>query len=237
MAGLAVNIDHVAVLREFRDQTTPEPVAAAILAELGGADGIMVHLREDRNHIQDRDVRLLRQVLQTRLILEMVATSEMVGIALDMQPDLVVFTPEVREQGNHTDGLDLIVHSETISETTAVLQKNNIKVAILIDPEPGQVKLAHQINADNIVLHTGTFCADTSQMAQNHNYATIVDAAKLAHKLKLKVSAGCGLDYSSIKAFRDLDEIQEFIIGHSVIARAVLVGMERAVQEIRDMIR
>jgi pyridoxine 5-phosphate synthase len=167
----------------------------------------------------------------------MVSTPEMVGIALDVQPDLVVIAPESREQGNQDDGLDLIVHGETIADTIAVLQNNNVEVAILIDCEPGQVKLAHQVNADRIVLHTGSFARASGQALQNHGFSKIVDAAKLAHRLKLRVGAGCGLDYANIKAFGGLPEIQDFIVGHSIVARSILVGMEKAVGEMRDLLR
>lgn len=237
MAGLAVNIDHIATLREARQVAYPDPVAAAVLAELAGADGIVCHLREDRRHIQDRDVRLLRKVVQTKLILEMAATSEMVGIALEVRPDLVTLVPESREEITTEGGLDLIVQSKSIVETIGALQNNGIPVSIFIDPEPEQIKLAHQAGADMIEIHTGVFCEATSAAKRDLAFAKIVDAAKLASKLKLGVNAGHGLCYTTIKAFKGLSEIDEFSIGHSIVSRAALVGMEHAVREMGNLIR
>ena len=237
MAGLAVNVDHVATLREARKIHYPEPVAAAVLAELAGADGIVVHLREDRRHIQDRDVRILRKIVQTKLILEMASTSEMVGIALDIEPDIVTLVPEKREELTTEGGLDLIVHKNSIAEAVGSLQNSGIPVSIFIDPDPEQIKLAHQIDAAMVEIHTGTFCDATTFIKREKAFSIIVDAVKLAHKLKLKVNAGHGICYKTIKAFKDLKEIDEFSIGHSIVSRAVLVGMERAVKEMLGLIK
>lgn len=236
MAGLAVNVDHVATLREARKIHYPEPVAAAVLAELAGADGIVVHLRSDRRHIRDRDVRILRQIVQTKLILEMAATSEMVGIALDIQPDIVTLVPEKPEELTTEGGLDLLVHKDAIAETVDTLQNGNIAVSIFIDPDPQQVKLAHQINADMIEIHTGIFCEAKTPSKRDQAFANIVDAVKLARKLRLGINAGHGLCYQTIKHFKGLHEIDEFSIGHSIVSRAVLVGMERAVREMKTLI-
>lgn len=237
MAGLAVNVDHVATLREARKINYPEPVAAAVLAELAGADGIVVHLREDRRHIQDRDVRILRKIVQTRLILEMASTSEMVGIALDIKPDIVTLVPEKREELTTEGGLDLIVHKNSVAEAVDSLQNSGIPVSIFIDPDPEQIKLAHQIDAAMVEIHTGTFCDATTSIKREKAFSAIVDAVKLAHKLKLKVNAGHGICYKTIKAFKGLKEIDEFSIGHSIVSRAVLVGMERAVKEMLGLIK
>ena len=237
MAGLAVNVDHVATLREARKVSYPEPVAAAVLAELAGADGIVVHLRKDRRHIQDRDVRILRKVVQTKLILEMASTSEMVGIALDIKPDLVTLVPEKKEELTTEGGLDLFVHKNSVAETVGMLQDNGIPVSIFIDPEPEQIKLAHKINASTVEIHTGTFCDATTPQKRDQAFDKIVDAVKLAHKLKLKINAGHGICYNTIKAFNGLHEIDEFSIGHSIVSRAVLVGMERAVKEMSALIK
>ncbi len=237
MAGLAVNVDHVATLREARKIHYPEPVAAAVLAELAGADGIVVHLREDRRHIQDRDVRILRKIVQTKLILEMASTSEMVGIALDIKPDIVTLVPEKREELTTEGGLDLIVHKNSIAEAVGSLQNSGIPVSIFIDPDPEQIKLAHQIDASMVEIHTGTFCDATTSIKREKAFSIIVDAVKLAHKLKLKVNAGHGICYKTIKAFKGLKEIDEFSIGHSIVSRAVLVGMERAVKEMLALIK
>jgi pyridoxine 5-phosphate synthase len=235
MAGLAVNIDHIATLREARKATYPDPVAAAVIAELAGADGIVCHLREDRRRVQDRDVRLLRKMVQSKLILEMAATSEMVGIALDVRPELVTLVPENREEITTDGGMDLIVHNN-IGETIGALQNNGIPVSLFIDPEPEQIKLAHQAGANMIEIHTGVFCEATGNAKRNQAFARIVDAAKLAKKLKLGVNAGHGLCYKTIKAFNGLSEIDEYCIGHSIVSRAVLVGLDRAVREMRELI-
>ncbi len=237
MAGLAVNVDHIATIREARKADYPDPVTAAMLAELAGADGIVVHLREDRRHIQDRDVRILRKVVQTKLILEMACTSEMVGIALDVKPDLVTLVPESREEVTTEGGLDLIIHNRSIGETIAALQNSGIPVSVFIDPESEQIRLAHKINANMIEIHTGVFCDAISQTAKTQAFNKIVDAAKLAHKLRLGVNAGHGICYNTIKAFKGLWEIDEFSIGHSIISRAVMSGMEKAVREMVSLIK
>lgn len=237
MAGLSVNIDHVATLRESREFVSyPEPVAAAVLAELAGAKGIVVHLREDRRHIQERDVRVLRKIIQTKLTLEMASTSEMIGIALDIKPDIVTLVPESREELTTEGGLDLLLHKETVAETISTLQSSGIPVCVFIDPNPEQIKIAHQINASMIEIHTGTFCDASTIKLQNHILSKISQAAKYAYKLKLGVNAGHGLCYKTINAFKGLNEINEFSIGHSIVSRAVLVGMEKAVKEMLNLV-
>jgi len=238
MAGLAVNVDHVATLRNTRGVVSyPDPVAAAVMVELAGADGVVVHLREDRRHIKDRDLKILRKVVQTKLILEMASTDEMVGIALEIQPDLVTLVPEKREELTTEGGLDLIVHQNAIAETVGTLQNSEIPVSIFIDPDPDQIKIAHQIDSTMIEIHTGTFCEAKTHNKKTRAFANIVDAAKLAHKLRIGVNAGHGLCYNTIKAFKGLREIDEFSIGHSIVSRAVLVGMERAVKEMLALIK
>jgi pyridoxine 5-phosphate synthase len=235
MAGLAVNVDHIATLRQLRGVSYPDPVAAAVLAELAGADGIVVHLRRDRRHIQDRDARILRRVVQTKLILEMASTTEMLGIALDIKPDLVTLVPERREEVTTEGGLDL--HKSAVTETIRTLQNSGIPVSIFIDPEPEQLKLAHQANANLIEIHTGTFCDATTSKKKNQAFSKIVDAIKLSHKLRLGVNVGHGICYNTIKAFKGLKEIDEFSIGHSIVSRAALVGMERAVREMLALVK
>jgi pyridoxine 5-phosphate synthase len=238
MAGLAVNIDHVATLRNTREGVSyPDPVAAAVLAELAGVNGIVVHLRKDRRHIQDRDLKILRKIVQTKLILEMASTDEMVGIALDIKPDLVTLVPERREELTTEGGLDLIVHKNAAAETVGTLQNSGIPVSIFIDPDPDQIKLAHRIDTTMVEIHTGTFCEAKTYKKRNQAFSNIVDAAKLAHKLRIGVNAGHGLCYNTIKAFKGLHEIDEFSIGHSIVSRAVLVGMERAVKEMLALIK
>ena len=237
MAGLSVKVDHVATLREVRKISYPDPVAAAVLAELAGADGIVVHLREDRRHINDRDVRILRQIVQTKLILEMASNNEMVGIALDVQPDLVTLVPEQREELTTEGGLDLITQNNAIAETVDTLQNSGIPVCIFIDPNLDQIKLAHKINATMVEINTGTFCEAKTLKQRNQAFSNIVDTVKFANKLKVGVNAGHGLCYNTITAFKGLYEIEEFSIGHSIVSKAVLVGMEKAVKEMKTLIK
>ena len=237
MAGLAVNVDHIATLREARKGSYPDPVSAAMQAEQAGADGIVVHLREDRRHIQDRDVKILRDVVQTRLILEMAATDEMTGIALDIKPDSVTLVPEKREELTTEGGLDLIMHKNHIAETVGTLQHSGIPVSIFIDPAPEQIKIAHQVNASMIEIHTGTFCEAVTEKKKNQAFSDIVDAVKLAVKLKLGVNAGHGICYKTIKYFKGLNEIDEFSIGHSIVSMAVFMGIGAAVRQMIAMIK
>ena len=237
MAGLAVNVDHIATLRQARGANYPDPVAAAVLAELGGADGIVVHLREDRRHIQDRDLYLLKKTVQSKLILEMAATDEMLSIAGDVGPDLVTLVPEKREEVTTEGGLDAITLADTVANAIDILHRESIPVSLFIDPDPNQIHQASALNADMIEIHTGRFCDAESPNEKNDAFADIVEAAKTASELDLGVNAGHGICYNTIKAFKGLTEIDEFSIGHSIVARAALVGMEKAVREMRDLIR
>ncbi len=236
MAHLAVNVDHVATLRNARGINYPEPVAAAIAAETAGAEGIVVHLREDRRHIKERDVRLLKEVVQSKLILEMAATSEMLGIALDIKPDAVTLVQEKREELTTEGGLDLITHENPIRQAVSTLKNAGIAVCIFIDPDLDQIKVAHKIDADMIEIHTGAFCDATTEATRQREFSRIVDAAKIGTKLKLEVNAGHGICYKTIKAFKGLDEINEFSIGHSIVSRAILTGMEQAVRDMKQLI-
>ncbi|MCP3900444.1 MAG: pyridoxine 5'-phosphate synthase, partial [Desulfobacteraceae bacterium] len=237
MAHLAVNVDHVATLREARGAQYPEPIAAALAAETAGADGVVVHLREDRRHIQTRDVRLLRQVVRTKLILEMASTPEMLGIALDIKPEVVTLVPEKREELTTEGGLDIITHQDNTKEAVATLKNNGIEVCIFIDPDLDQIQTAHKIDADMIEIHTGAFCDATTEGRKKAEFSRIVDAVKIGSKLKLGVNAGHGICYNSIKAFKGLSEIGEFSIGHSIISRAVMTGMDRAVKDMVQLIK
>jgi pyridoxine 5-phosphate synthase len=236
MAGLAVKIDHVAALRNARKSQSPDPVTAATMAEMAGADGITVHLRLDRKYINDRDVRILRSVVQSKLILETASTSEMVGVALDIKPDLVILVPEKREEFTADGGLDLIVHRSDIYDTVATLQNSGIPVGLLVDPEPEQIRLAHKIGVSLVEIHTATYCDAKTAQKRHQAFLNIVDAVKLAHKLKFSVKVGRGLCYKTVKAFKKIDEIDEFSIGHSIISRAVLIGMQAAVADMRSLI-
>ncbi len=236
MAQLAVNVDHVATLREARGVNYPDPVGAAVAAETAGADGIVVHLREDRRHIKERDVRLLKQIVQSKLILEMASTNEMLGIALDIKPDTVTLVPEKREELTTEGGLDLITHQDHIRQAVTTLKNAGIAVCIFIDPDLDQIKIAHKIDADMIEIHTGAFCDAVTKLQKQKEFLRIVDAAKIGTKLKLEVNAGHGISYNTIKAFKGLTEISEFSIGHSIVSRAVLTGMEQAVRDMKQLI-
>lgn len=237
MARLTVNINHVATIRNIKKINYPDPTAAAILAELAGADGIEVYLSEDRRHIQDPDIKILRSVVQTKLVLKMAATNEMVGIALDTKPNVVTLVPDIREASSTQGGLDLMVHKNEVAETVNTLQNSGILVGVLIDPDPDQVKIAHQIDVDLVDINTGTFCEAKASKIRHQAFSNIVDAVKLAHKLKIGVNAGNGLCYNTIKAFKGLHEIGEFSIGYSIVSRAVLVGMERAVGDMVSIVK
>ena len=237
MAELAVNVDHVATLRQVRGAQYPEPVQAALAAETAGADAIVVHLREDRRHIQERDVRLISQTIKTRLILEMAATSEMLGIALDIKPDTVTLVPEKREELTTEGGLDVITHKDHVREAVSTLKNAGIKVCIFIDPDLDQIKTAHNIDADSIEIHTGAFCDATTDFDRDKEFARIVDAAKIGARLNLGVHAGHGICYHSIKAFKGLSEIREFSIGHAIISKAVMTGMDIAVRDMAQLIK
>jgi len=237
MAGLAVKIDQVAALRGNQKNQFPDPVASAIVAELAGADGIAVHLREDRRHIKDRDIRILRHVVQSKLILEMASTSEMIGVALNIKPELVMLVPEKREEFTADGGFDLIIHRNDVAETAEALQNSGIPVGLLIDPDPEQVKMAHKSNVSIIEINSAAYCESKTPPKRHLAFLKIIDAVKLAHKLKFSVKVGHGLCYKTIKAFKGLDEIDEFTIGHSIIARALLTGMEKAVAEMIGQIK
>ena len=237
MAGLAVNIDHIATLRQARGVIYPDPVAAAILAELAGADGIVAHLREDRRHIQDRDVHLLKQTVQTRLILEMAATDEMIQIARDIKPDLATLVPEKRAELTTEGGLDVITHADLLADAIGRLHDRKIPVSLFVDPDPAQIQRARDIQADAIEIHTGAFCDAIDDSDKDAAFSKIIEAAKTASRLNLDVNAGHGLCYHSIKRFKGLTEINEFSIGHSIVSRAALVGMKQAVSDMIALIK
>lgn len=236
MATLAVNVDHVATLREARKINYPDPVIAAAAAELAGADGIVVHLREDRRHIQDRDIYLLRQTIQTKMILEMGATDEMIKIALDIIPDLVTLVPEKRQEITTEGGLDLVGSGERIADTINTLRQAGIPVSLFVNPNLRHIELAKSMNADKVELHTGAFCEAESQMQQAAALSDIIDSARFAKELGLGVNAGHGICYKSIKSFRGIKEIDEFSIGHSIVSRSIMVGMKNAVREMIKLI-
>lgn len=236
MARLSVNVDHVATVRQARGVDFPDPVAAAAIAEMSGASGITVHLREDRRHIQDRDLRVLRETVKGILNLEMASTDEMVSIALKTKPDMVTIVPEKREELTTEGGLDLRSFADALKDSTARLKQGGIPVNLFIDPSVEAVKTAHAIDADGVELHTGGYANLADGEEREAELKRISEAALLASKLGLKVHAGHGLDYMNVGPVRDIEEIEEFAIGFSVIARSLFVGMERAVREMADLV-
>jgi len=237
LAKLGVNIDHVATIRQARGGAEPDPVAAAAIAELAGADGITIHLREDRRHIQDRDLKLLRQTVKTKLNLEMAATEEMIGIALAVKPDMCTLVPEKRQELTTEGGLDVRLHAQSMEKSIARLQDGGIAVSVFIDPDPDQIKAAHKIGADYVEIHTGAFADASDWKIEEQELIKIENAVKLASRLGLGVNAGHGLNYTNIKKVTVFGGIEEFNIGHSIISRAVFAGLDRAVRDMVDLIK
>lgn len=233
---LGVNVDHVATVRQARRVTEPDPVTAASLAELAGAGGITVHLREDRRHIQDRDVRVLRQTVQTRLNLEMAATAEMVEIALAVRPDCVTLVPEKRQELTTEGGLNVAGQISAVEATVRRLREGGIFVSLFVDPDLAQIGAAQKCGADAVEIHTGLYCEAKNPQRQAGELVKIEQAVRIAQQLDLRVHAGHGLNYQNVRAVVALGGIEEFNIGHSIVARAVLVGMERAVREMVALI-
>jgi pyridoxine 5-phosphate synthase len=234
---LGVNIDHIATIRQARRTVEPDPVAAAVLAELGGADGITVHLREDRRHIQERDVRLLRQTVRTHLNLEMAATDEMVAIALDIKPDYVTLVPEKREEVTTEGGLDIVGQIDRIREVVAKLQGANIPVSLFIDAETAQIEASVKVEAKFIELHTGRYAEAKDEATRQQELAVLASGCEQAIQAGLRVNAGHGLTYWNVYPVASLPGMEELNIGHTIVSRAVLVGMERAVREMKQAMR
>jgi len=237
MARLGVNIDHVATIRQARGGVEPDPVAAAAIAEMAGADGITIHLREDRRHIQDRDLKLLRQTVKTRLNLEMAATPEMLSIALSVKPDCCTLVPEKRQELTTEGGLDVRVAMDHLSDAVARLQDGGITVSLFIDPDTDQVKAANKCGADYIEIHTGSYAESADWKTEGSELTRIGNAIRIAGKLGLGINAGHGLNYFNIKRIAALGGIEEFNIGHSIISRAVLTGLDRAVRDMVSLIK
>jgi pyridoxine 5-phosphate synthase len=237
MIRLGVNIDHVATVRQARRTTEPDPVQAAVLAELGGASGITVHLRADRRHIQDRDVELLRQVVKTRLNIELAATQEMLRIALTVKPDQITLVPERREEVTTEGGLDVVLNSVQLKPTVKTLQESGIQVSLFVDPDLEQVKESHKLDARAIEINTAAYADARDDRAREAALRRVLDAARLGKKLGLGVHAGHGLTYDNVGGVAALPEITELNIGHNIVARALLVGMERAVREMVEAMR
>jgi len=234
---LGVNVDHVATVRQARRAVQPDPAHAAVLAELGGAGAITVHLRGDRRHVQDRDLEVLKQVVRTRLNVEMAATQEMVRIALTLKPDQVTLVPERPEEITTEGGLDVALNANQLRPTVKTLQEATIEVSLFIDPELEQVKEAHKMGAQAVEVNTASWADAKGAVSRQQSLGRITDAARLGRKLGLLVHAGHGLGYDNVGPIAALTEISELNIGHSIVARALLVGMERAVREMSDSIR
>lgn len=236
MATLGVNIDHIATLRQQRGTKYPNPIDAAILVQLAGADQITVHLREDRRHIHDTDVRLLKSILQIPLNLEMANTPEMVQFALEIKPNMVTLVPEKREERTTEGGLNLKKFSVQIKETVDHLQKNHIPVSLFIEPNADDIEISAKVNAKMIEIHTGKY-AESEGIDADQEFKRIKEACAIAEKLHLIVHAGHGLHYTNTKRIAQIPNMHDLNIGHSIISRAVLVGLERAVKEMKDIIR
>ncbi len=235
MASLGVNIDHIANVRQARKAIEPDPVQFAFLAELGGADSITVHLREDRRHIQDRDLFLLKETIKTKLNLEMAATEEMLNIAKDIRPNYVTIVPERREEVTTEGGLDISSNKDFYLEFVNNLKKSNIKVSAFIDPLISQIDSAKHIGFELIELHTGNY-ANSANERQFEELQRIIESTYYASSLNLIVNAGHGLNYQNVTKISSIDNINELNIGHSIVSRALAVGLEKSVREMKTLI-
>jgi pyridoxine 5-phosphate synthase len=233
---LSVNVDHVATLRQARRGKNPDPVAAALMAELAGADGIIVHLREDRRHIQDRDLEILRRTIKTKLNLEMANTEEIIQIALRTKPDMVTFVPERRQELTTEGGLD-VRGQKSLAGNIRRLKKAGVLSSLFIDADPAQVRASRGAGADFVEIHTGQYSDARDEESRKKEFQRIARAIREAHRLGMRVNIGHGLDYHNVSPFTGISEIEEYSIGHSIMARALLVGMDRAVREMKDLIQ
>ena len=232
---LGVNVDHVATVRQARQAPYPDPVTAAALAELGGAAQITIHLREDRRHIQDRDLEILRKTVGTRLNLEMAATPEMLRVAFDVRPDTVTLVPERRAEVTTEGGLDVTGQKDALKRFIGELKSASIFVSLFVDPDVEQVQNASRVGADAVELHTGRYCEAKTRDVRDDEHKRLVNAAKTAAKLKLGCYAGHGIHYDNVGPIASILEIEELNIGHSIIGRGIMVGMVQAVREMRDL--
>jgi pyridoxine 5-phosphate synthase len=237
MARLAVNVDHVATVRQARGTNSPDPVIAAGLAELAGAEGIICHLREDRRHVNDRDLRLLRETVKTRLNLEMAAVPEMVQIARRVRPDLVTLVPEKRQEITTEGGLDVCGRPDLYKRVVGKLKDRDIRVSFFVDPDPRQIEAAGRMGGDIVEIHTGQYAEARTEAEAAERFERILESADLAGELKMKVSAGHGLDYVNVRRFKAATQVEEYSIGHSIVARAVYVGFERAVRDMVELVK
>ena len=234
---LGVNIDHIATLRNARGTTYPDPVQAAFIAEQAGADGITIHLREDRRHITDRDLMLISQTVQTRLNLEMAVTEEMIEIACQTQPDFCCLVPEKRQEVTTEGGLDVVGNEEKVADAIKRLSLAGIKVSLFIDPDHEQINAADRVGAPFIEIHTGAYADAEDEQAQEKEFVRIRDAVTYAASKGLKVNAGLGLHYHNVQRIAALPELYELNIGHAIIGRAVFSGLAPAVEEMKRLMR
>jgi pyridoxine 5-phosphate synthase len=232
---LGVNVDHVATVRQARHAIYPDPVHAAVLAELGGAAQITIHLREDRRHIQDRDLEILKKTVTTRLNLEMAATPEMMRVAFEARPQMVTLVPERRTEVTTEGGLDVNGQKDVLKRFIAELKSAEIAVSLFVDPDVEQVQASYRVGADAVELHTGRYCDAKTRDVRDEEHRRLVNAAKTASKAKLRCYAGHGIHYDNVGAIASILEIEELNIGHAIVARAILVGMQEAVREMRDL--
>jgi pyridoxine 5-phosphate synthase len=237
MTELGVNIDHVATLRQARRTYEPDPVLAAAEAEAGGADGITIHLREDRRHIQDRDVELLRQKAKVKLNLELSVASEIVDIACRVKPDQATLVPERREEVTTEGGLDVVGHRQSVAAAVAKLRAAGIYVSLFLDPDPRQLDLAKSLDAQAVELHTGSYANAKAGKDQQSELATLVAAGKLIRNAGLALHAGHGLNYENVRPVADIEGMHELNIGHSIVSRAVFVGLREAVREMKRLLQ
>jgi len=237
MPVLVVNVDHVATLRQARMGIEPEPVTAAYMAEMAGATGIIVHLREDRRHIQDRDVELIKQTCNTRLHLEMAATEEMQSIALEIEPEMVCMVPEKRQELTTEGGLNCIGREDELRDYLAPIHAKGIRSSLFIDADPKQIQAAHATGAEYIEIHTGHYADAKEINARNEELEKILKGIALASDIGLKVNLGHGLNYRNILNFKDVPGIKEYSIGHSIMARAIYVGLDQAVRDMANLVR
>ena len=236
MPRLGVNIDHVATIRQARGGREPDPVWAAVEAELAGADGITIHLREDRRHIQDRDLRVLKETVQTRLNLELAVDPAIIDLALQIRPDQVTFVPERREELTTEGGLDVIKHRSRVAEAIARCVDAGLAVSLFIDPDRSQVEMSKELGAEAVELHTGRYADATSPIDVARELSALVDAGRMVNTLNMGLHAGHGLNYANVGPIARIDAVLELNIGHSIIARSVFTGLRSAVAEMRAMI-
>jgi pyridoxine 5-phosphate synthase len=237
MSRLGVNIDHVATVRQARRGHEPDPVAAAALAILGGADGITIHLREDRRHIQDRDLHVLRQTVAARLNLEMAAVEAVAALACATHPDEATLVPERRQELTTEGGLDVVAHEATVGPVVKRLQDAGIEVSLFIDPNAEQIDAALRLGAQAVEFQTGSYAEAKTADDRARELSALARAARQAKQLGLHVHVGHGLNYQNVQAVAAIAEVEELNIGHSIVSRAVLVGMERAVRDMKEAIR